>query len=478
MSNEDSLFQRCRRRLRDATTEDRVLVGFSGGLDSSVLVDLLDRLQPRAGPRVELVHVDHRMRPDSGGDATFCAEQARRRGLDLAVRRLDPDAASSQQTARRARLAAVAELALARGIRDVVFAHHADDRIESFLFHLRRGTGLDGLAPMRPVDSFPLPGVELRVIRPLLGATRDELEAYAEHRGLDHVTDPTNATDDYARNRIRHHLVPQLAPKPGQRRRILQAIENLDTERTAADRWADRLEDDASLATAGLRARAFRRSVLAEAPEATVARVFRRLQPSLDAASLDRIVDAIAHAADPAKPHRLTLSGCVVTVVRDRVVYEPSEQRGGRDVIERTARPVHIEPFSGGKAPFFGSWLHWGFQTTPPGGWDESSSRWTATFDPDRLDRPLYVSGFVPGAKLQRRRGDGSLYHQKLTKLFSAHRVDAHCRWRWPCLFDANDRLVWAAGLPRGSRASPRPSSRQRWQFRIEPSAELVEILQ
>lgn len=458
--------------------DDRLLVAYSGGLDSSVLVDLLDRARHRGGPALNLVHIDHGLRPDSGDDAAWCRRHARRRGLPITVRTLSEDSTSpSQARARMRRMATIAEVALADGIEYVATGHHGDDRIETFLFHLRRGTGLDGLATVRARDSFPIPGAALTVIRPLSRCTRDRLGRYATARSISHIDDPTNATDAYSRNRIRHHLVPKLAQSPGEKQRIVDTIHRLDAERRAADEYARRLADDATRDCPGLRTRTFSRSRLSEAPDATVARLFQHLQPTLNADSIARIQRAIDGPVG-SRVHHLTLSGCVITVAADRVVFAPSDERGGRDVLKRRVHPVHIRPFSGAASPFFGATLRWRLVDDEfEAGAGERSRRWIADFCPDKLKRPLQVGGFRPGARLLRFDGDNH-YHQKLTKLFSTHSVDADRRWRWPCLYDAQKRLLWAAGLERGAAARLDDDDRRWWRFSVVPSRELTESLQ
>ena len=466
------------KRLDEAglTADDGLLIGFSGGLDSSVLVDLVDRARRRGGPSIELIHVDHGLRPDSQNDAQFCTHLARRRGLPIHVERLNLGETSvGQAESRRRRMAAIAEHALGLGIEYVALAHHGDDRIETFLFHLRRGTGLDGLAAMPAESSFPIPGVALRILRPLIGFTRAELEAYAERRSIDHVVDPTNATDAYSRNRLRHHLVPHLAEDSRRKRAVIGAIERLHEERRAADHYATELAQNARLPVAGIRAHAFRRDALAEAPRATVARLFLRLEPGLDASSIARIHDAIAASANAPVRH-LTLSRCVVTVSDQRVLFEPSEERGGRDVLKRHAQPISLRPFEAGSAPFFGALLRWELLRSDSTTDDVPPGDWSAAFDAGSLRAPLEVAGFRAGARLRRTKKNGQVYHQKLTELLRSHDVDAHLRWRWPCLYDDDGNLLWVAGIQRATTALRRPDQGPQWRLSITPSKEMIEI--
>ncbi len=473
----DELLAHCADGLRKAglSPERRLLLAFSGGLDSSVLLDLLHRHTDRGGPPLELVHIDHNLRDDSRNDADFCTAEAKRRGLPIATERLTWKSRDvGQAAARKRRMAAIADVAFERGIDDIAFAHHGDDRFETFLFNLRRGTGLDGLAPMALTAPFPLPGADLRIIRPVLGIFRAQLESYADARGVEFVTDPTNIEDGYSRNRIRHHLVPQLVSGDDEHRSaVLDAIDHLASERRAATHYARALADEAAIDWPGLRCRAFDRIALAKAPAATVARLFHILEPSLNAAAIGRIHNNLS-APPSAAPRHLTLSRCVITFVGDRIVFYHSTGRGGKDVLERQAEPILLTPFDGGQAPYFGSEIHWGLERSDA---EAGHHRWEARFDADALARPLRLGGFEAGARLTRSDGD-EIYHQKLTKLFSASGVDADIRWRWPCIYDAHDHLVWAAGLERGAAASVEAETVQVWNIRVTPSLCISEFIQ
>lgn len=108
----------------------------------------------------------------------------------------------TEDAARRLRYGFLEQTADALGADAIATAHTADDNAETMLLNLARGAGLRGLCGIPPRRG--------RVIRPILGVTRAEIDAYLELKGVGHVEDSTNAGDDYARNRIRHHAVPAL----------------------------------------------------------------------------------------------------------------------------------------------------------------------------------------------------------------------------------------------------------------------------
>lgn len=184
------------------TKQDRLLLAVSGGLDSIVCAALL-----RAnGFSVEWAHMNFQLR---GEESTRDEDFVRRLSADwdlplhIAHRNTVALAAerklSIQETARQLRYEWFEELRLHHFDR-IVTAHHADDHAETFLLQLMRGTGISGLAGI-PLKRGP-------IVRPLLFASRAELQAYATAKGLSWVEDSSNEKIDYSRNRLRHQLLP------------------------------------------------------------------------------------------------------------------------------------------------------------------------------------------------------------------------------------------------------------------------------
>ena len=191
-----------------------LLVGFSGGRDSVALVAMLHE---GGFSRLTLLHLDHALRTDSGADARWCVEFGRERGLEVVVERCELGATPEgragiglEEAGREARYAFFARTARLRGVRDVVLGHHADDQVETFLFRLLRGSGSPGLGGMAPESGRRVGEVELRLLRPMLGVWRSELDAWIGRRGLHYREDLSNADPRWARNRIRHELLPAM----------------------------------------------------------------------------------------------------------------------------------------------------------------------------------------------------------------------------------------------------------------------------
>lgn len=176
------------------------LCALSGGPDS---VALLHFLKGQGFP-VAAAHFDHHLRPTSGRDAAFAAELCRSWGVPFYLGGADVAAmaGNTEDNARRCRYAFLEETAQRIGAARIATAHNANDNLETVLLHLTRGCGLQGLCGIRPRLG--------RVVRPMLQTPRSAIEAYLRENGLTYVTDETNADDRYARNRIRHQVVPVL----------------------------------------------------------------------------------------------------------------------------------------------------------------------------------------------------------------------------------------------------------------------------
>jgi tRNA(Ile)-lysidine synthase len=199
--------------LAGVTQDVRLLVGFSGGRDSVALVALL---QEAGFTVLTLLHLDHGLRPESGADAQWCVEFGRARGLEVVAERREVGGTAGsrgvglEEAGREARYAFYARMALERGIREVVLGHHADDQVETFLFRLLRGSGSLGLGGMAPVSERVEGEVVLRLLRPMLGVWRAELDEWIAERGLSFCEDLSNADPRWTRNRIRHGLLPEM----------------------------------------------------------------------------------------------------------------------------------------------------------------------------------------------------------------------------------------------------------------------------
>jgi tRNA(Ile)-lysidine synthase len=181
-----------------------VLMAHSGGLDSTCLTMLLAALL-KSGDIVELhvAHIDHGLRECSATDAEASRLLADQLGVKFHLVTLGPEdfpgEGNVQATARTHRRRVLEQIAHREGLEAIALAHHADDQAETVLFRILRGAGAKGAAGM--AEWAP------PYLRPLLGVRREQLAALAEEKSWPFVTDPTNASGKYARNRIRNELL-------------------------------------------------------------------------------------------------------------------------------------------------------------------------------------------------------------------------------------------------------------------------------
>ncbi|MBN3853076.1 tRNA lysidine(34) synthetase TilS [Paraburkholderia sp. Ac-20340] len=187
----------------------RIAIAYSGGLDSSVLLDAAVRAVGAA--RLVALHVHHGLSPNADAWLAHCKATALAYGVSFDARCVSvahDDPAGVEAAARDARYRALDAMCAAHDAQSLWLAQHADDQAETVLLQLLRGAGLAGLAAMAPVRSVA--GGVPRV-RPLLGLLRAQLERYAHTYDLRWIEDESNADTRYARNALRHDVMPALS---------------------------------------------------------------------------------------------------------------------------------------------------------------------------------------------------------------------------------------------------------------------------
>ena len=201
------------------------IVALSGGADSVALLLLLKN----AGFNVHAAHCNFRLRgAESDRDEVFCVELCHRLGVELHRVHFDTreyaelHKVSIEMSARELRYKWFEQLREDIGAAGICVAHHRDDSVETVILNMVRGTGVHGLVGIRPRNGY--------VLRPLLCVSRDEIEEFLASCGQKYITDSTNLEDEATRNKVRHHIIPELQQLNG------KALENIQrmTERMAA----------------------------------------------------------------------------------------------------------------------------------------------------------------------------------------------------------------------------------------------------
>ena len=208
---DDILIKKVKKTLDDHSMldGDSVLAGFSGGIDSTVMLHALDRICRERGVALRALHVNHMIRGEEAlRDEQFCRDFCMERGIPFDSVRIDvPALAKAEKTgleecARKYRYMAFEEYRVKYSVSKIATAHNANDNLETILFNLSRGCSLSGVCGIAPVRG--------KIVRPLIEVSREEITAYAEENRLSCVYDSTNSDTDYSRNHIRHNIVPGL----------------------------------------------------------------------------------------------------------------------------------------------------------------------------------------------------------------------------------------------------------------------------
>jgi tRNA(Ile)-lysidine synthase len=196
-----------------------LLVAVSGGADSTALLAALQSIAREFEFALHAAHLHHGLRGEAAdADARAVASLCADLGVPLTAARIRPGRldlrrAPGEDTLRRFRRRFLLEAARQAGAAMIATAHTADDQLETVLFHLARGAGLRGLGGMRPRAG--------RWVKPLLDATREEIELDLRRAGLAWRQDESNVSRAYTRNRIRHEVVPVLAAATARSRSVL-----------------------------------------------------------------------------------------------------------------------------------------------------------------------------------------------------------------------------------------------------------------
>jgi len=252
----------------------QVGVAVSGGADSVCLLYVLLELAPRWGLHLSVLHLDHGLRgEESRQDAEFVRRLADQLGLPLSLRETpvaqSPD--NLEQAARQARLAFFRETISSGAVQRIATGHTRSDQAETVLFRFLRGSGTAGLAGIRPVTSEG-------IVRPLIEIERSEVQQFLLQRGIAWREDSTNRGLQFARNRIRHELLPQIAREWNPA--IGETLANTADWALAEEAWwdaeIDRLAAEHFTAVDDAGAILLRAPVLAALPLAVARRLVRR----------------------------------------------------------------------------------------------------------------------------------------------------------------------------------------------------------
>ncbi len=188
---------------------DHIIIGLSGGADSCALLSVLCQLKDKLSLKLTAVHINHCLRgEEADGDEAFARDFCERLGVEFISERVDVNAYAqknglgSEEAGRLIRYEAFERIKEEEGASKIAVAHNINDRAETVIMRLARGSGLKGLVGISPVRGD--------IIRPLINCDRSEIESYCKKEAIAYRTDSTNNEDIYTRNRVRHNIMPLL----------------------------------------------------------------------------------------------------------------------------------------------------------------------------------------------------------------------------------------------------------------------------
>ncbi len=225
---------------------DIIVVGFSGGADSTALLHALISLREELGFSVFATHINHCLRgKESDRDEAFVRDFCKKYDIDYEILKADiingarNAGMGIEEYARKVRYENFEFLARKHGAK-IATAHNLNDCEETMIFNLTRGSGLKGLSSIPPVRD--------NIIRPLIECTREEIENYCKENSLSYVTDSSNLTDDYTRNNIRHNIIPILKEiNPSFDYSVLRCLTSLREDEEYLKTQADKLYNSVKL---------------------------------------------------------------------------------------------------------------------------------------------------------------------------------------------------------------------------------------
>ena len=448
------------------------IVALSGGLDSSVLLELCTRYRSEFRPSQSLVaaHLHHGLRgEDADRDQAFCRQACEEREVPFRTLRQDVQGLARsasiglEEAGRQARHTFLADLCDAYAPAVALLAHHADDQVETIIMNARRGAHLRGLAGMRPHKRFSVNDLQLDIFRPLLEIPKAALLAYATDRQVCWQEDRTNLDLAFTRNQIRHGLLPDLEERsPALRPALLTFSRSM---RTLEDRLVAEAErfvaENATFEERGIRLQLNHQTC--RDPALALTAVRQLLENELGAGELNtRVYTSLSRLICEGRTGSELHVACGVRVYREA------------DGLFLSPRPLSPEPNDASQllppVPFATHILGVHVQATrllAPGPMPEQDRKdpnvqW---LDEDSLAGGLLLRRRMPGDRFQALGAPGT---RKVKKLLIDLKVPRHERSQALILADTNGILwVWPHRL--GHRPRITDATRSVLRLRIAP---------
>ena len=439
---------------------DLVLAAVSGGADSLSLLHFLHE----SGYPLLVCHFNHQLRPEADADAAFVRNMAKSLGLPFVSDSADVAAyaeaqgQSIEEAARELRYRFLFREAHQAKAQAVATGHTADDQAETVLMHFLRGAGLSGLKGMPARLILPTFDTEIPLVRPLLGWTRAQTEAYCRQHNLDYLTDSTNVDTNYLRNKLRHELLPQLENyNPQIRQSLAKSALALQGDYQLLNELIESVWQKNTQTGSGFVA--FDLPCLQEMSLALRRNLFRKAAFALKPGLRDVNFYALERAAS-LKP--VDVAGKLKTIVEKNILYLAEDE----SLLPVTDWPQidHELELANGQYGIGNGW-YLTCETLPVDHSPISSDIFTACFDADLTVDRLWLRTFRTGDRLEQLGMPRQTV--KLKDLFVNQKVPKRIRNNWPLLC-INDEIAWVTGLRMSERFKVTATTRSIVQLRLQ----------
>ena len=220
--------------------KDKIVLGVSGGPDSITMLDILRQIQEEFDFEIVVAHINHMIRKEAIQDEEYVKKYCEKNSIEFFVKRIDVMSVANnrkigtEEAGRFVRYDFFDEVLKQTGSNKIAIAHNKNDKIETIIMHLLRGSGLSGLKGIEPIRG--------NVIRPLIECERKEIEKYCDENRLEPRIDKTNFENDYTRNKIRNIVIPYIEKELNPN--IIETIDRLSEVVKKEDRYLEKVALD------------------------------------------------------------------------------------------------------------------------------------------------------------------------------------------------------------------------------------------
>lgn len=220
--------------------KDKIVLGVSGGPDSITMLDILRQIQEEFDFEIVVAHINHMIRKEAIQDEEYVKKYCEKNSIEFFVKRIDVMSVANnrkigtEEAGRFVRYEFFDEILKQTESNKIAIAHNKNDKVETIIMHLLRGSGLSGLKGIEPIRE--------NVIRPLIECERKEIEKYCDENKLEPRIDKTNFENDYTRNKIRNIVIPYIEKELNPN--IIETIDRLSEVVKKEDRYLEKVALD------------------------------------------------------------------------------------------------------------------------------------------------------------------------------------------------------------------------------------------